>query len=129
MYCTHCLRIAHIGKKDKMFSKEAYGEALAIYPQQHNHIRDVLVTGGDAFVLSKPMLRWLLEELDTIEHVKMKRLGTRVPVTVPMRIDAELLDILEQSNDRKPCGWSPRSTRPRKLPRFPVRHLRRYPKG
>ncbi len=101
MYCTHCLRIAHIGKKDKMFSKEAYGEALD-YIRAHDQIRDVLVTGGDAFILPNSMLRWLLEQLDAIEHVKMKRLGTRVPVTVPMRIDDELLDILEESNDRKP---------------------------
>lgn len=101
MYCTHCLRIAHIGKKDKMFSKEAYGEALE-YIRSNSRIRDVLVTGGDAFVLPNSMLRWLLEQLDDIGHVRLKRLGTRVPVTVPMRIDDELLDILEQSNDRKP---------------------------
>lgn len=101
MYCTHCLRIAHIGKKDKMFSKEAYGEALD-YIRKNTNIRDVLVTGGDAFVLPNSMLSWLLEQLDGIDHVKMKRLGTRVPVTVPMRIDNELLDILEQSNDKKP---------------------------
>ena len=101
MYCTHCLRIAHIGKKDKMFSKEAYGEALD-YIRAHDQIRDVLVTGGDAFILPNSLLRWLLEQLDAIEHVKLKRLGTRVPVTVPIRIDNELLDILEESNDRKP---------------------------
>jgi lysine 2,3-aminomutase len=101
MYCTHCLRIAHIGKKDKMFSKEAYGEALD-YIRSDKRIRDVLITGGDAFVLPNSMLKWLLEQLDTIGHVKLKRLGTRVPVTVPMRIDEELLDILEKSNDKKP---------------------------
>jgi lysine 2,3-aminomutase len=101
MYCTHCLRIAHIGKKDKMFSREAYGEALD-YIRANKRIRDVLVTGGDAFVLPNSMLKWLLEQLDGIEHVCLKRLGTRVPVTVPMRVDEELLDILEESNDRKP---------------------------
>lgn len=101
MYCTHCLRIAHIGKKDKVFSRQAYGEALD-YIRANKRIRDVLITGGDAFVLPNSMLRWLLEQLDGIEHVRIKRLGTRVPVTVPMRIDEELLDILEESNDRKP---------------------------
>jgi lysine 2,3-aminomutase len=101
MYCTHCLRIAHIGKKDKMFSKEAYSEALD-YIRADSRIRDVLGTGGDAFVLPNSMLKWLLEQLDNIEHVRLKRLGTRVPVTVPMRIDDELLGILEASNDRKP---------------------------
>ncbi len=101
MYCTHCLRIAHIGKRDRTYSKEAYGEALD-YIRNNDRIRDVLVTGGDCFVLPNSILRWLLEELDAIDHVQVKRLGTRVPVTVPMRVDDELLDILEESNDRKP---------------------------
>ncbi len=101
MYCTHCLRIAHIGKRDKLFSKEAYGESLD-YIRKNERIRDILVTGGDAFVLPNTMLRWLLGELDDIDHVRIKRLGTRVPVTVPMRINDELLDILEESNDRGP---------------------------
>jgi len=101
MYCTHCLRIAHIGRKDKIYSREAYNEALD-YIRANDRIRDVLVTGGDAFVLPNQMLDWLLEQLDDIDHVKVKRLGTRVPVTVPMRVDDELLDILEKSNDKKP---------------------------
>ncbi|SDB02525.1 lysine 2,3-aminomutase [Desulfonatronum thiosulfatophilum] len=101
MYCTHCLRIAHIGAKDRIYSKEAYGEALD-YIRDNPEIRDVLVTGGDSLVLPNSMLEWLLGELDGIDHVRMKRLGTRIPVTTPQRVDAELLDILEASNDRKP---------------------------
>jgi lysine 2,3-aminomutase len=101
MYCTHCLRIAHIGRKDKIYSREAYREALD-YIRANERIRDILVTGGDAFVLPNSMLDWLLEQLDEIDHVKVKRLGTRVPVTVPMRVDDELLDIIAKSNERKP---------------------------
>lgn len=101
MYCTHCLRLAHIGRKDQMYSREAYNEALD-YIRANKQIRDVLVTGGDAFVLPNTILQWLLEELDKIDHVRMKRLGTRIPVTAPMRVDDELLDLLEKSNDRKP---------------------------
>ena len=101
MYCTHCLRIAHIGRKDHTYSKEAYGEALD-YIRANKRIRDVLITGGDAFVLPNSIIRWLLEELDTIDHVRVKRLGTRIPVTAPMRVDTELLDILEESDDKKP---------------------------
>ena len=102
MYCTHCLRIAHIGKKDRMYQQEAYEEALD-YIRSNERIRDVLITGGDAFMLSNNRLRWLLAELDRIEHVKTKRLGTRIPVTAPMRMkDQELLDILEESNEKKP---------------------------
>lgn len=101
MYCTHCLRLAHIGRRDQVYAREAYGEALD-YIRANDRIRDVLITGGDAFVLPNAMLRWLLEELDAIDHVSLKRLGTRIPVTAPMRVDDELLDILEESNDRKP---------------------------
>lgn len=101
MYCTHCLRLAHIGRKDQMYSKEAYGEALD-YIRNNEQVRDVLITGGDALVLPNSILKWLLEELDSIEHVKLKRLGSRIPVTAPMRIDNELLDILEASSDKKP---------------------------
>ncbi len=101
MYCTHCLRLAHIGRKDNVYSKEAYGEALD-YIRRNDRIRDVLITGGDAFVLPNSILKFILSELDSIEHVKMKRLGTRIPVTMPMRVDDELLDILEASNGKKP---------------------------
>lgn len=101
MYCTHCLRIAHIGAKDRLYGKEAYGEALE-YIRANPEIRDVLITGGDSLVLPNSMLEWLLGQLDAIEHVRMKRLGTRIPVTTPQRIDNELLDILEASSDKKP---------------------------
>ncbi len=101
MYCTHCLRLAHIGRKDHTYSKEAYNEALE-YIRNNEQVRDVLITGGDAFVLPNSMLKWLLEELDKIDHIKIKRLGTRIPVTAPMRVNEELLDILEESSDKKP---------------------------
>ena len=101
MYCTHCLRIAHIGNKDRLYSKDAYGEALN-YIRRNKMIRDVLITGGDSFILPNDMIRWLLSELDEIDHVRLKRLGTRIPVTAPMRVDSELLDIIGASNEKKP---------------------------
>ncbi|MCJ7540234.1 MAG: KamA family radical SAM protein, partial [Desulfobacterales bacterium] len=101
MYCTHCLRIAHIGKKDRIYSDNAYEEALN-YIRNNTHIRDVLVTGGDAFVLPNRMIKKILKALDDIDHIRMKRLGTRIPVTTPWRVDTELLEILEESNDKKP---------------------------
>ncbi len=101
MYCTHCLRIAHIGKKDRIYSDDAYEEALT-YIRKNRRIRDVLITGGDAFVLPNKAIKKILTALDNIDHVKMKRLGTRIPVTVPWRVDPELLEILKESNDKKP---------------------------
>jgi len=104
MYCTHCLRIAHIGRKDSIYSNLAYKEALD-YVRNNKNIRDVLITGGDALVLPNSKLKFLLEELDKIEHVKVKRIGTRVPITSPQRIDEQLLDILEESNNNKPIRF------------------------
>ena len=101
MYCTHCLRIAHIGKKDRIYSDQAYEEALN-YIRDNPLIRDVLITGGDALVLPNKMIKKILNALDAIDHVKMKRLGTRIPVTAPQRVDSELLEILEASNEKKP---------------------------
>jgi len=101
MYCTHCLRIAHIGGKDSIYSNEAYTEALD-YVRNNSNVRDVLITGGDALVLPNSKLKFILDELDKIPHVKVKRVGTRIPITSPQRIDDELLDILEKSNDIKP---------------------------
>lgn len=88
-------------KKDRIYADTAYEEALT-YIQNNKQIRDVLVTGGDAFVLPNKLIRKILNALDNIDHLKMKRLGTRIPVTVPWRVDSELLDILEESNDKKP---------------------------
>jgi lysine 2,3-aminomutase len=101
MYCTHCLRIAHIGKKDRIYSNNAYEEALN-YIRENQRIRDVLITGGDALVLPNKTIKKILGALDDIDHVKVKRLGSRIPVTAPWRLDSELLEILSQSNEKKP---------------------------
>ncbi len=64
--------------------------------RENPEIRDVLITGGDALLLSNKTLDWLLGELDTIPHVEIKRLGTRTPVTLPQRITPELCAIFEK---------------------------------
>ena len=114
MYCTHCLRIAHIGKKDRIYSDAAYQEALD-YIRANPRIRDVLITGGDAFVLPNRIIAKLLAALDEIDHVRLKRLGSRIPVTAPMRVDDELLDILAQSNAKKPLRVVTQINTPREI--------------
>ncbi|NOX71471.1 MAG: KamA family radical SAM protein, partial [Candidatus Micrarchaeota archaeon] len=105
MFCTHCLRISHIGKRDRIYSKEAYEEAIE-YIRDNRMIRDVLITGGDALVLPDNTIEGILSELDDINHVKVKRLGSRIPVTCPYRIDEKLLSILRKSNSKKPLRLS-----------------------
>lgn len=92
-YCRHCQRRRNIGERDLHKSKHQLEAAIA-YVRANKEIRDVLITGGDALMLSDNVLDWLLRELSAIPHVEIKRLGTRVPVTLPMRITPELCAIL-----------------------------------
>lgn len=93
MYCRHCQRRRNIGETDTHTPRTQLKAALD-YIRANPEIRDVLVTGGDALLLSDLTLDWLLGELHAIPHVEIKRLGTRAPVTLPMRITDELCSIL-----------------------------------
>lgn len=95
MYCRHCQRRRNIGEVDQDQTEANLREALKYIAENHE-IRDVLITGGDALLLSDQKIDWLLSELDKIEHVEIKRLGTRTPVTLPQRITPELCAILKK---------------------------------
>ena len=94
-YCRHCQRRRYIGKADRTTSRENLREALN-YVKENEEIRDVLLTGGDAFMLDDELIDWLLTELDKIGHVEIKRLGTRTLSTLPMRVSDNLCRILEK---------------------------------
>ncbi len=95
MYCRHCQRrrnitdVSHATPRDQL-------EAALNYVKENSEIRDVLLTGGDGFMLGNKRIAWLLEQLDQISHVEIKRFGTRTPVTLPSRIDDELCEILSR---------------------------------
>jgi len=95
MYCRHCQRRRNIGENDVHKDRKSLTAALD-YIRANPEIRDVLITGGDALLLNDKTLDWLLRELHSIPHVEIKRLGTRVPVTLPMRITDGLLEILSK---------------------------------
>jgi glutamate 2,3-aminomutase len=93
MYCRHCQRRRAIGEKDLATTREDLKEAID-YVRSNEEVRDVLLTGGDGFLLDNQTIAWLLEELDKIPHIEIKRFGSRTPVTMPQRIDEELCTIL-----------------------------------
>ena len=93
MYCRHCQRRRNIGENDHHANLPDIAAALQ-YVACNREIRDVLITGGDALMLNNRVLKSILEELHSIPHVEIKRLGTRVPVTLPQRVTPELCDIL-----------------------------------
>lgn len=95
MYCRHCQRRRSIGEKDLATPREQLQEALD-YIRNNEEIRDILMTGGDGFMLDNQTIAWLLDELDDIPHVEIKRFGSRTLVTMPQRIDDELCRIFSE---------------------------------
>lgn len=95
MYCRHCQRRRNIGSDDHHTTRKELEESIA-YIRDNPEIRDVLVTGGDALLLSDATLDWLLGELHAIPSVDYVRLGSRVLVTMPQRITDNLVGILKK---------------------------------
>jgi glutamate 2,3-aminomutase len=95
MFCRHCLRKKDIALKDMIYPREDIQAALA-YIAECPEIRDVLITGGDAFILTDETIDWILTELDNISHVEIKRLGSRMLATLPQRVTPELCAILKK---------------------------------
>lgn len=95
MYCRFCQRRRNIGEIDQHSCLDDIARAID-YVADHTEIRDVLVTGGDALLLNEHLLDSILSRLHLIEHVEIKRLGTRVPVTMPQRITPELCDVIHK---------------------------------
>ncbi|WLE98389.1 MAG: lysine 2,3-aminomutase [Candidatus Electrothrix communis] len=95
MYCRHCTRKRKVGDQDNIPSKKAIEQGLE-YIRNTPMIRDVLLSGGDPFLLPDEYLDYILTELDKIEHVEVVRIGTRTPVVLPYRITDELVSMLKK---------------------------------
>ncbi|MDD4125271.1 MAG: lysine 2,3-aminomutase [Eubacteriales bacterium] len=95
MYCRHCTRRRIVGEEDRIITEKELQAALD-YIRRHGEIRDVLVSGGDPLVMSTEKLEHILSSLRQIPHVDIIRIGTRVPVVMPMRITDELLGMLKK---------------------------------
>lgn len=95
MYCRHCTRRRLVGEEDYCISEKETQDALD-YIRRTPQIRDVLISGGDPLTLSDSKLEHILSELRKIDHVEIIRMGTRVPVTMPMRITPELLAMMKK---------------------------------
>ncbi|XCN72042.1 MAG: lysine 2,3-aminomutase [Candidatus Electrothrix aestuarii] len=95
MYCRHCTRKRKVGDVDNIPSKKAIEQGLE-YIRNTPQIRDVLLSGGDPFLLPDEYLDYILTELGRIEHVEVVRVGTRTPVVLPYRITDELVSMLKK---------------------------------
>lgn len=94
IYCRHCNRRRLVGGDDPPTTAEL--EAGLEYLARTPRIRDVLMSGGDPLLLSTRRLDYLLGRLRAIPHIETIRIGTRMPVVCPMRIDDELCAALRK---------------------------------
>ncbi|GMX66307.1 KamA family radical SAM protein [Paenibacillus elgii] len=93
-YCRYCFR-KRLFRNDVKEAMSDVEEGIA-YIARHPEINNVLLTGGDSLILSTARLGNILSKLRAIEHVKIIRLGSKLPVFNPMRIyeDEALLDLI-----------------------------------
>jgi lysine 2,3-aminomutase len=84
-----------VGDVDSIPSKEQLLKGIE-YIKNTPQVRDVLLSGGDPFMLSDSYLDWLLSEITAIPHVEVVRIGTRMPVVLPYRITNDLIDVLKK---------------------------------
>ncbi len=94
VYCRFCFRRAMVGPRGRpSLTREQLDAALA-YVRGHPEIWEVILTGGDPLILSARKLREVLSALAGIDHVRIVRIHTRIPVASPERITAELVRTL-----------------------------------
>ncbi len=93
-YCRYCFR-KRLFRNDVKEAVSNVDPGIA-YIKANPIINNVLLTGGDSLILGTPKLRSIIERLREIDHVKIIRLGSKMPVFNPMRIyeDEALLDLI-----------------------------------
>ncbi len=101
-YCVHCQRAKSLDTSATINTKEI--DKGLFYIGYNRNINEVLVTGGDALMISHGRLRYVLEELSRIPHLRVIRIATRVPVVLPMAITGELLSLIKVAANRHTTG-------------------------
>ena len=111
MYCRHCTRKRVIGHRENSVPKDRV-HAWVDYLLRHPEIRDVIVSGGDPLTLPTRKLDAILSAVRSVPSVDIIRVGSRVPVTMPMRIDKGLVAMLRR---HQPLWLNTQFNHPREL--------------
>lgn len=95
MYCRFCTRKRKVGTDRMVITRETVAAGID-YIRNHPEIRDVLISGGDPFLLADERLDEILTAVRAIASVEIIRIGTRVPCTLPMRVTVRLANLLKR---------------------------------
>lgn len=93
VYCRFCFRREMVGPKGQAMSSKDLATALG-YLTAHSQIKEVILTGGDPFMLSAKRAEMLTQSLAAIPHLEILRWHTRVPVVDPGRVTEEFVRAL-----------------------------------
>jgi len=91
VYCRFCFRREMVGPDKPTRLSQAALTAALDYIRAHPQIWEVILTGGDPLILSPRRLRGVMKSLAAIDHVRVVRIHTRMPVAEPRRVTAELV--------------------------------------
>jgi lysine 2,3-aminomutase len=97
IYCRFCFRREMVGPQGLGTLDADAMDTAFDYIRSHPEIWEVILTGGDPLILSPRRLQAILERLSGIEHVRIVRFHTRVPVVDPQKVDEALITALKAS--------------------------------
>lgn len=112
MYCRHCNR-KRLWRKNREYTTRRDSLRMIIdYISEKHLLREVIISGGDPLILSDEELDWFLGEVRSISHVEVIRLGSRIPVVMPMRITDKLCTLLRK---HRPLWFNTQFNHPREI--------------
>ncbi len=90
--CRYCFR-RHFPYQENKGNKTTWQQSLD-YLAQHDELNEVILSGGDPLMAKDDELRWLVDHIADIPHVKRLRIHSRLPVVIPARVTDELVSLL-----------------------------------
>ncbi|GAB3027576.1 EF-P beta-lysylation protein EpmB [Bowmanella dokdonensis] len=101
--CRYCFR-RHFPYSDNTPSKAGWQQALT-HIREDQRINEVILSGGDPLMAKDDFLAWLTAQIASIPHIKRLRLHTRLPLVIPSRINAELMEWLTGTRLKPVMVW------------------------
>ncbi|MCE5295641.1 MAG: KamA family radical SAM protein [Euryarchaeota archaeon] len=98
VYCQRNWEIRDVDIEGPVIDDKAVDTAIEWFVE-HPMVSEILLTGGDPALLEDKTLKRVLKRFSELEHITRIRIGTRVPVVLPMRINGSFMDCLEEAHD------------------------------
>lgn len=94
-YCRHCNRKRRWRKRMRAATQKDL-QLMIAYIAHTPAIREVIISGGDPLTLNEGLLDWFMGELRALPNIEVLRLGSRIPVVMPMRVTKRLCRMLRK---------------------------------